>query len=303
MYPNTNDWSKRVRYVKNTFQRSLPYYYNLRVGDWAAYFGMAFLGFGGRIGSTPLSYFINDGLKFAITIALYLAFTFSINNYFDVSSDLQGPKMEKNPIALGRLGFREGLAQSISLAIVGLSLAYLWFGGIHFILYSILVFLGGAYSAPPLRFKSRPLADIISHGLFGGVLLYLYGASITGYFTTLTIIVGTSLFIHSITLELQNHLDDFQADFITGTKTTACWIGYTNVKKLLRFLLYSHWGLLAGILFAVDYRYLIIFSIAFGAHKILLKPDRYLQFTSLSTCAVYLLGSAPFLAKALLGGG
>jgi 4-hydroxybenzoate polyprenyltransferase len=74
----------------------------------------------------------------------------------------------------------------------------------------MLVFLGGAYSVPPLRFKSIPLVDIITHGLFFGTLLYLYGALVAGGPSAQTMIVGVSIFIYSITLELRNHLDDFQ---------------------------------------------------------------------------------------------
>lgn len=288
------------------FQRNLHYYFNnIRVADWSAYFGMAFLGFGGRIGISSLSYFVHDGLKFAITIVLYLAFTFSINNCFDVSCDLQqDQKLKKNPIATGLVGFREGLAQSLSLAFIGIALAYSWFGVVHFVLYSILVFLGGAYSAPPLRFKSIPLVDLVSHGLFFGALLYIYGASVAEILSAQTMIVGASIFIYSITLELRNHLHDFQADSISETRTTVCWIGYAKAKRLLHFLLLIHWALLAMISYSIGYGYLVIaLGILVAAQKLLFKSERYLRLTDLCTCATYVLGSAPYLARFLLGGG
>lgn len=266
---------------------------------------MAFLGFGGRIGVSSLSYFFIDGLKFAITIVLYLAFTFSINNCFDVSCDLQqDKKLKKNPIATGLVGFKEGLAQSLSLALIGIALAYSWFGFIHFILYSLLVFLGGAYSVPPLRFKSIPLVDLISHGLFFGALLYFYGASVAGSPSAQSMIMCTSLFIYSIILELRNHLDDFQADSISETRTTVCWIGYASAKRLLQVLLLIHWTFLVMISYAVGYGYLIIaLGILVAAQKLLLRPDRHLRLTDLCTCAAYVLGAAPYLARFLLGGG
>jgi 4-hydroxybenzoate polyprenyltransferase len=289
-----------------TLHRDLPHYFNnLRVTDWRAYLGMALLGFGGRIGASSLSYFLNDGLKFTITIVLYLAFTFSINNCFDVSCDLQhDKKLKKNPIAMGMVGFKEGLAQSLSLALLGMALAYLWFGFIHFVLYSMLVLLGGAYSVPPLRFKSIPLADLISHGLFFGALLYFYGASVAGGPSTQTMIMCVSIFIYSITLELRNHLDDFQADAISETRTTVCWIGYASAKKLLQVLLSLHWALLAMISYYVGYGYLVIaLGILVAAQRLPIGPDRRLRLTDLCTCVAYVLFSAPYLTGFLLGGG
>jgi 4-hydroxybenzoate polyprenyltransferase len=291
--------------LAHIFQRNLPYYLdNIRIKDWRAYFGIAFLGFGGRIGVCPLSYFIHDALKFTITIILYLAFTFSINNCFDVSCDIhQDLKLKKNPIAMGLVSFREGLAQSLSLAFIGIALAYSWFGVISFILYSMLVFLGGAYSAPPLRFKSIPLVDLISHGLFFGTLLYLYGVSVARIPSSQTMIFGASIFIYSIMLELRNHLDDFQADFISKTKTTVCWIGYANAIRLLHVLLLIHWAFLVMISFYVGYGYFVAaLGILVAAQKLLLRSDRYLRITDLCTCAVYILGSAPNLPQFFLGG-
>jgi len=288
------------------FQRNLPYYFNnIRVADWRAYFGMAFLGFVGRIGVSSLGYFVHNGLKFAITIALYLAFTFSINNCFDVSCDLQQyQKLKKNPIATGLVGFREGLAQSLSLALIGIALVYSWFGVIHLVLYSMLIFLGGAYSAPPLRFKSIPLVDLISHGLFFGALLYLYGALFAGSPSAQTVIVSASIFIYSITLELRNHLDDFQVDSISDTMTTVCWIGYESAKRLLYALLLIHWTLLAMISYSSGYGCLVIaLGILVAAQKLLCRSDRYLRLTDLCTCLAYVLGSVPYLARFLLGGG
>jgi 4-hydroxybenzoate polyprenyltransferase len=287
------------------FNRDLPYYFNnLRVTDWRAYFGMALLGFGGRIGVSSLSYFLNDGLKFAITIILYLAFTFSINNCFDVSCDLQqDKKLKKNPIATGLIGFKEGLAQSLSLALLGMVMAYSWFGFIHFVIYSMLVFLGGAYSTPPLRFKSIPLVDLISHGLFFGALLYFYGASVAGSPSTQTMIMCASIFIFSITLELRNHLEDFQADAISETRTTVCWIGYARAKKLLQVLLLIHWALLVIIAYSVGYGCIVIaLGILVTIQKPLIGPDRRLRLTDFCTCVIYVLGSAPYLTGFLLGG-
>ena len=288
------------------FQRIFPHYFiNIRITDWRAYFGMALLGFGGRIGASPLNFFVHDGLKFAITVALYLAFAFSINNCYDVSCDLQqDQKLRKNPIAMGLVSFREGLAQSLSLALIGIVLAYTWFGVFHLFLYSMLIFLGGAYSVPPLRFKSIPLVDLITHGLFFGTILYFYGASVAGSPSAQTIMMGASIFIYSITLELRNHLDDFQADFLSDTRTTVCWTGYAGAKRLLYVLLLIHWTSLAIISYSVGYgNFVIALGILVAVQELLFRSDRYLRLTDICTCATYVLGSAPSLVRFLLGGG
>jgi len=66
---------------------------------------------------------------------------------------------------------------------------------------------------------------IVSHGLFFGVLPFLFGiysshGSIEGYEFILP-----SLFFYSAFLELRNHLEDYSSDVASGLKTSAVLLG------------------------------------------------------------------------------
>lgn len=271
--------------------RLVVYIRNYRVLDWRAYVGMATFGFAQGLGVFVAQDSIHVFLRFMATVFLYLAFSFSINNCFDAGCDaLREEKLAKNPLAAGLVGFREGLALSLCAAIAGLSLVYLWFGGC-LLTYLSLTLLAGAYSMPPLRLKSVPLVDLVSHGLFFGALLYLYGygASASGGLGPEAVLMGASTFIYSTTLELRNHLDDLQTDISSGERTTACWLGHRRSVGLLKTLLLFHWMFLAGVSFAVRASFVVPFiAIAALIGSKRLKLSRYLRLADACTCAVYL---------------
>ncbi|MEM3956817.1 MAG: UbiA family prenyltransferase [Thermoproteota archaeon] len=279
--------------VSNPFASRLIFYYrNSRILEWRAYIGMAMLGF---ISSPtflttlmPLEVF-----KFMLTMAFYLAFSFSINNSFDAGSDaLQKEKAEKNPVATGRIGFKEGVVFSTCLAATGLLLTHCWFKSC-FSIYLLLVALSLAYSAPPFRLKSVPLIDLASHGLFFGTLLYLCGVSASGSTTFQTILIGASIFIYSVVLEIRNHLNDFQVDLSSGTRTTVCWLGYEKSLTLLKVFLIFHWLFLSAISVFIHPHIVILnlfFTVSFALAALRQGlSDRYLRFADICTCIIYVL--------------
>ncbi|MHC1582529.1 MAG: prenyltransferase [Candidatus Syntropharchaeia archaeon] len=221
------------------------YYKNMRVTDWRGYVGIAI--FGLIFGGFPD---LSTATVFLLTSCLYLAFSFSVNNCFDARCDLKKP--DKNPIASGKMSFGEGFLFSISFAFLGIISSYIWFERSSFIIYLSMIFLSFFYSAPPLRFKNRPIIDILSHGSFFGFLLFLYGISVASPENNIMnhtlILVCVSIFVYSMVFELINHLEDFDEDLSSGMRTTACWLGKDHTKKLLKFLFLIHWFLLMAIL-------------------------------------------------------
>lgn len=279
--------------VSNPFASRLIFYYrNSRILEWRAYIGMAMLGFisgpGFTVVSLPLEVF-----KFMLTMAFYLAFSFSINNSFDARSDaLWEEKAEKNPVATGGIKFKEGVVFSSCLAATGLLLTYFWFKSC-FSIYLLLVALSLAYSAPPFRLKSAPLIDLVSHGLFFGALLYFYGVSASGSATFQNIPIGASILIYSVVLELRNHLNDFQVDLSSGTRTTVCWLGYEKSLTVLKVLLVFHWLFLSAISVFI-YPNIAILTLLFTASFTLaglrrVLSDRYLRLADICTCIAYFL--------------
>ena len=215
---------------------------NFRVLDWKAYFGIGLLGYIHRVDKSLLNYTGYLALtKFSLNIALFLSFTFSINNCFDLDTDRHSRhKLAKNPVAEGHISFVQGLAASLSIAILGLALSYIWFGGLSFIIYSMLTLLALIYSTPPFRLKAKPLLDLITHGLMLGGLLFIYGAILGGDIAPLSIILAFSTFVYSAILELRNHIEDYYSDASAGLKTTACFLGPEGSRKLLKAMLLLH---------------------------------------------------------------
>lgn len=85
---------------------------------------------------------------------------YSLNNTYDHVSDRGNPS-KMNPVAQGKLSFRESMAESMILAVAGLIFLGLvslegLIGGVLMSLLSII------YHAPPIRTKARPYLDIIT---------------------------------------------------------------------------------------------------------------------------------------------
>jgi len=215
-----------------------PYIANLRMRDWGGYVGMSLLGY--FLGASSLGIDILHVAVFLITVCFYLGFSFSVNNCFDYEGDRLGGKASKNPIATNQMSVRSGILFSILLAASGLALTLVWFGTGSLIIYGVLLILSGAYSTPPLRFKSLPLIDMLSHGLFFGSLIVFFGVSVSGGSNPLTMFLLADVFILSLTLELYNQIDDVAEDAESGVKTTVVVIGTSSAKKLLQILLLTH---------------------------------------------------------------
>ena len=289
--------------LKFIILRFVHYFYNIRVFDWRAYIGIAFLGFVRNVEPSPFNMLIYRALRFTVTIIFYLAFTFSINNCFDIKCDShKEAKIKRNPIAAGHITFREGLILSLCIAFMGLVLSYLWFDKNCFLIYFMMLLLSGAYSAPPLRLKSVPLLDLLSHSLFFGALLYLYGLLSNGGINLQAASLAASISLYSIILELRNHLEDYDADLNSETRTTVCYMGYGRSRRLLRNLIIVHYMLLTAISYPSGNlsSSLILALTILAASKILsLRFKHLVRLTDLYTCIMYLLISLPMISPLL----
>ena len=106
-----------------------------------------------------------------------------------------------------------------------------------FYFFSILIFLSLSYSCPPFRLKSKPLFDLISHGLFFGSLLFLFpSVFFSRDVELLHALIAISIFYFSLILELRNHIEDYETDKKAGLRTTVCILGLNASKKIMYFL-------------------------------------------------------------------
>lgn len=204
----------------------------IRFFEWRGFLLMALFGF---LLTEGFIFPMEKILIFWLIIFLFLAFGFSANECFDYKEDIFNPT-KKNPIAQGKISKKDALVFSSILGILGIFLS-LHFGLKFFFYCLIWVLIGFFYSAPPLRFKSKPIFDIISHGFFAGVFFFL--APFLVFPVKLNLfyyLLFFSFFYFSILLELRNELEDYFSDKEAGLKTTVYFLGYENSKKILFFL-------------------------------------------------------------------
>lgn len=178
---------------------------------------------------------LKDIIIFYILVLLFLAFGFSINDRFDLKED-KYRKDRVNPVVSKEIGLKSGLILAISPGILALILASLF--SFKIFLFSLIgIAIAFFYSAPPLRFKNRPLLDLISHGLFAGVFWFLLPLLI--FKTNLNLfhyLITFSIFYLSIMLELRNHLEDYETDKKGGLRTFVCVLGKKFSEQFLKFL-------------------------------------------------------------------
>jgi len=237
---------------------NLKSYFNLlRIKNWRGYFLIALLGF---VISEGFLFSLRDIFIFFAIVLLLLGSGFSVNDCFDTKED-ELDKDKKNPIVLKEITFRSGLSFSIFLAILGLSLSTI-FGLEAFLFYLIATLLAFFYSSPPLRLKSRPLFDLVSHGLFAGALIFLIPILIfVKDLTSFHYLIAFSIFYFSVVLELRNHIEDYETDKKADLKTTVCVLGLENSEKLLRYLAILYPLTLFPIFLLIYRQYLLLFLI------------------------------------------
>lgn len=191
----------------------------------------------------PLIFLISPGNLFSvITPILFIsnltltAFSYVFNDIEDADDDYHDIKKKKrNPIANKELTKNNGFFFSMILASIGLFLLYnlnqtVFFLGI------INVLIGFLYSWKPIRLKSKPFTDLISHVLFLGTLqfsiIYLAFRPLDLHIIPLLMITISI----SMMNEIFHELVDYELDKKTQIKNTIQKLSRSNVKKILILL-------------------------------------------------------------------
>ncbi|MCS7118363.1 MAG: prenyltransferase, partial [Thaumarchaeota archaeon] len=156
---------------------------------------------------------------------------YGINDYFDVQTDLLNPKKDEREIrAVGALRTRlkwmlvAVIALSLALMVFQDNLARLFFGG--------FLFLTVFYSAPPLRFKSKPFIDFASNYLY--IMPGVFGHYIaSGRVPEPAILVAA--FLHIAAMHVFSAIPDIEFDKRSGIITTPVLIGKGPALVLVAF--------------------------------------------------------------------
>jgi len=161
------------------------------------------------------------------------AFIFAINDVEDAEDDNQTlEKRKRNPISSGDLTKTQGYLISFLLLLIGLSLLLI-ISPLVFFVGLVLTSVGFFYSWKPVRLKSIPIVDLISHVICLGLLqfstTYLTFRPLDLLFIPFLMIIIPISFVTDIFQELR----DFKVDKKMKINNTIQRLGRFNIKKLL----------------------------------------------------------------------
>jgi chlorophyll synthase len=159
----------------------------------------------------------------------------------DVDKFHDGRSKEMNlayqPLVTGEIGEKEALYLSV-LFLLG-SLFFAWRVSPSFgVLILIVDVLGYVYSMPPIRFKARPVGDILCNTLAGGTI-FIAGLSIGGAYMNINmkpfiiVLVISGVFVMASIFYIPTAVTDHEFDRRAGLRTSAVFFG---PKKLLSAL-------------------------------------------------------------------
>ena len=210
---------------------------------------------------------------FEITAIVFFAFSlatasiFVLNQYFDRYADRENEAKSNLPVASGRITPRKTLIFSFLLVISCLILVFI--ANIH-VLPLFIVYLGlwTAYSTPPFRLKSVPVADFVISGIGAGFLPFLMGLGLSDKLISnipLIMLGAMPLTLIQCGGHIIQAVGDYEADRKTGVRTFVVRYGRKKGVIVSGFMfliaslspfVYSAFGLL-------PYRHLLLFFMLF----------------------------------------
>jgi 4-hydroxybenzoate polyprenyltransferase len=197
--------------------------------------------------------------------ALAVAYAFMINDVEDAPDDAADPtKAARNVVSRGALSVRRAQLYC-GLAAVGAAALYLMVGGWAAPIGLAVLALSHLYSWRPIRLKSLPLVDVLSHSLMLGGLLVLAGSAVYPGGTGAAL--GFSLAATAISAygQLYNQLRDFHTDQRAGLRNTIAWLGPDRARLLMYAALVLGLMVLLGAIAGGSFPLSFGIAIAFGA--------------------------------------
>lgn len=205
---------------------------SMRVPEWRAYFALAIYGY---LYISRFNISVEELGRLAISMSVYMAVTYIINNFYDIESDkLNINKKLRNPMIENNLDSKTVLITVVLLILPGLIIMPNLLALVN---YSVMCLLSLFYSAPPVRLKEKPPLDLLSHALFFGVQPFLQGAlTVSNPSHSFAIEVIVLIGLYSTFLQLRNEWEDYSSDLLAGYKTTAVIMGLNTVEKFLKIM-------------------------------------------------------------------
>ena len=174
----------------------------------------------------------NIYLLFALTLGAWLAF--ALNDYYDADYDAHDAVKAERNFFVNRPNSRPIIITGFILSLAIIFPAFAQFGWVGLGVLGMGLFAMWAYSAPPLRLKSRPILDLITHATF--VETFPVAASlilIDAVWSPLDYVLVVIAMLSSLTAQLEQQTRDFAVDSATDCNFTTHF-GLPTTQRLLR---------------------------------------------------------------------
>jgi len=176
---------------------------------------------------------------------------YGINDVFDRDVDEHNPKKEEREARYR--GSRDVLVALAASGVLGLGtfaitppVSWPWLAGFFV--------LAVGYSAPPVRFKTTPVLDSVSNGLYvlPGAAAY---AAVAGTHPPALAVLGGWLW--TMGMHTFSAIPDIEPDREAGIRTTATWLGESTTFAYC----IGVWALAAAAFALLDPRFLVVFGV------------------------------------------
>ena len=149
-------------------------------------------------------------------------FLYGVNDVFDADIDAQNPKKDDKEVRYR--GDRLVVLAVVTAGVIGL-LFVPFLNATALVPLGLFYLLATEYSAPPLRFKTTPILDSISNGLYALPGIAAYGA-IAGKYPPAAAIAGAWLW--TMAMHTFSAIPDIEPDREAGIRTTATLLGQSR---------------------------------------------------------------------------
>ncbi|AFL95573.1 hypothetical protein CL1_1374 [Thermococcus cleftensis] len=168
-------------------------------------------------------FFTADFLIAMLVVFLVTSAGLVINEYHDYELDLLANRTEL-PLVSGKVSLRVAKLLGYGLLIPALALSAL-ISLKALVITLIASFLAIAYSAPPMRFKARPLVDSLTNGLtYGPVTMGLIFESL-GLPVRWAVVYSLPFFVLLSAGHMILAIPTIDEDLALGARTSASWLG------------------------------------------------------------------------------
>ena len=219
----------------NKFRLSDPYRYKIPFLLSVPYFFIAFY-------HLP---FCRSFILIAVSVIActgFAGFGYATNDWGDIEKD----QIAGKPNSFAELSWLQRILLTLFFAFMAIVCwFYLPFTWISFILLSAELILFVVYSFPPFRLKERGAAGVITDALYAHTIPALFAAYTFGLLSKpntnqlieVVIVLAIWQTFSGIRNILFHHLDDHDADIVSGTRTFATTRGREKVVALLKYFL------------------------------------------------------------------